>query len=514
VTAGDSSRPLRRVLIRLAAPALGSSPRTTSTDTDGRYEFADLPAARYRLIASRSGYLELRYGQRRPLEAGKELDVAAAQHADGVDFVLPRASVISGRITDETGEPIANVNVMAARSMYFDGERRLIPTGELTRTSDTGEYRIVGLAPGTYVVLARTLERWVVEEDGREETMGYAPTYFPGTPRAAEAEKIALGVGKEAENTSFALVPGRAATISGTAFDSRGRPFQSVNVSQEIRGQGFGMFGTAANGAVAPDGTFTIRNVPPGDFKLAAATREDPPEVAIQPIVMDGMDVDNIALIGSNGGTVTGTVVTDDANVKPPPRLRIRLARRMMGQEDPTLLGVFQSSGAAQSSDDGTFTIDNVFGPARFDVSMPDGWAVKAIVAGGRDITDTSIDVRSGEPLHGVQIVLTNHIATIAGDLSDEAGAPLADGTVVVFSADRARWFDGTRFVRAVRPDQHGRYQITGLLPGDYLLAAVDYVEEGGWNEADFLESLRERAQKVAIAEGQTLTIPLKLAAR
>jgi hypothetical protein len=90
VLADDTSRPLRRARITLSALELGGERRNASTDTDGTFEFTELPAGRYMLSVTRSGHLPLRYGQRRPLESGKPLQVLDKQVVDHVDFSLPR----------------------------------------------------------------------------------------------------------------------------------------------------------------------------------------------------------------------------------------------------------------------------------------------------------------------------------------------------------------------------------------------------------------------------------------
>ena len=72
------------------------------------------------LQVTRSGYLPLRYGQRRPLEQGKPLNLLDKQLADNIDFFLPRMSLITGRVTDELGDPIEGVTVYAMRSMYYN----------------------------------------------------------------------------------------------------------------------------------------------------------------------------------------------------------------------------------------------------------------------------------------------------------------------------------------------------------------------------------------------------------
>jgi len=67
--------------------------------------------------------------------------------------------------------------------------------------------------------------------------------------------------------------------------------------------------------------------------------------------------------------------------------------------------------------------------------------------------------------------------------------------------------------VRSARPDQQGQYQIRGLPAGEYLAVAIDYVQEGMWNDPEFLESLRRYAQRVTISEGNGVSLALKLTA-
>jgi protocatechuate 3,4-dioxygenase beta subunit len=138
VFAADSGRPLRRARIQINGPGLPGNGQTTSTDADGRYEIRDLVGGRYNISVSRSGYLRLSYGQRRPFELGKPFDLANGQRADNVDFTLPRMSLITGRILDEANEPISGVRVMAMRPIFFEGRRRLLPEGQPAMTDDAG----------------------------------------------------------------------------------------------------------------------------------------------------------------------------------------------------------------------------------------------------------------------------------------------------------------------------------------------------------------------------------------
>jgi len=85
------------------------------------------------------------------------------------------------------------------------------------------------------------------------------------------------------------------------------------------------------------------------------------------------------------------------------------------------------------------------------------------------------------------------------------------DGTVIVFANDGSKWSEDSRFVRSARPDQQGQFQIKGLPAGEYLAVAADYVQEGMWNDPEYLEGLRRYAQRVALTDGEARSVTLKL---
>lgn len=136
---------------------------------------------------------------------------------------------------------------------------------------------------------------------------------------------------------------------------------------------------------------------------------------------------------------------------------------------------------------------------------------VKAILQDGRDVTDTVFEMRNGETLSGIQIVITDRVSSVTGQLTDDRGAPLPDGTIIVFASDPEKWTQDSRFVRSARPDQQGRYEIRGLPPGDYLAVAIDYVEEGMWNDPEYLDSIRQHGQRLTVGEAGTQALALKL---
>ena len=512
----QSGRPIGLATLTASAPELGSENRTISTNSEGRYELRNLPAGRYSLSVSRTGYLTLRYGQRRPLEQGSVLQLLDRQIADNVDFALPRMSVISGRITDEEGEPVAGALVSAMQVLFFDGGRRPVfaGVGAGNSTDEAGQFRIGGLVPGDYFVLADLRETWPGTEAGVERLFGYSTTYFPGTTSAG-ARRVTVGLGAEAAHTDFSLMPGRSANVSGMVVDSLGRPVANgmVSLAQSVGGQEGGRFSRGGDGGpIGDEGRFTIRDVMPGEYTLRALVRSEigtPGELAMMPITIDGVDVE-VSVATSSGWTATGQVVTDSGSAARVPRDRIFISSRSIV---PTGISTVSGNplGPGRVRPDSSFFLDGIFGRARLVVSVPDGWMVKAILHNGLDVAGKPIDTPNGGTLSGVQILLSDTLTSVSGQLTDDTGASQTAGTVLVFSPDPERWFESSWFVRAVRPDQRGRYEVKGLPAGEYLAVALDYVQDRMWNDPEYLESLRRYAQKVTLGDGESQTVPLKL---
>jgi len=518
VTNLETGGPLRRAVIRITSPALPSE-RRVSTNADGRFDVRELPAGAYSLKAERGGYLTLAYGQRRTGEMGKPLQLGDGQTVKAIDFALPRLGVISGRVIDDTGEPIAKVIVWAMHSGRHQGARRLIPfvvpeeccwRGSHSETDESGQYSLV-LPPGEFVVMGQSRETWPLESD-TTQVLGYPASFYPGVAEPTEAQRIKLGVGQEVANIDFALVPARTARVSGVVLNAGGAPVanESLTLSQEIMGPQGGFFFAPLTAQTGADGDFSVKNVWAGEYILAVrspAAGDQPAQEARQTIQVAG-DIAGLVIVTGSGGTVRGQVVSDDGTpVAGLDRLSVRARPLTWAARSSTLGG----SGTGRVNADGTFELKAVVGPVVLSIGTLTGdWTLRSVELNGRNLADDPIDIQHGETWTGARVVLTNQPTRLAGVLLDEKRRP-ADGTVVVFPEETSRWRQDSRTVRAARPDQRGEFSIKGLPAGKYLIAAVDYVQDGQWYDPDFLAELRPRAQPLSLGEAENKRIELTL---
>jgi len=215
----------------------------------------------------------------------------------------------------------------------------------------------------------------------------------------------------------------------------------------------------------------------------------------------------------SSGWSVSGKVTTEDGQGVPAAaRNRIRIIPRALSSDAVAVGPVpIASPDNGRVTDDGSVTISGVTGPVRLRAGVADDWALKTILLDGRDVTDDVLDARPGETLANLAFVFTNKVSVVSGTLADLKGAPTTDGTVLLFAEDPQKWMEDSRFVRATRPDQQGKFQIKGLPPGSYWAVALEYLEDNSWNDPELLNSIREYGQRVRIQGSESQTLALKL---
>ena len=438
VLAGDTGKPVAGATVTLVETR-ASNPaerqrRWIRTDADGRWEVPDLRPGAYTLSVSKAGYLTIEYGQKRPFERGKSLEVAAGQLLDRIDIALPRGGAITGRVFDEFGDPAAAVFVRGLRQRYVDGRRELTPLTEALEglangggdiTDDLGLFRIYGLSPGDYYVSAS------FNPPGEAATaIGYPAVYYPGTPSPAEARRIRIGLGEEAQNINVTLVSARYAVVSGMVLNSLGAP---ASASIQLAGAD-----PVAGLAVAParttsNGAFTLRSVPPGRvpdcMRMTCGRQPGAQEFASIPVSIGGEDVTALAVMTAPGATAGGRVVFEDG---------AKVNARMFVRSVTTAAGTPTFSNTSVGVDpDLRFEMSGLTDRQTFRTGMlPEGWFFKSVTHEGVDITDAGYDFKPGQRISGIEIHLTRRATTLSGTVQDDRGSPVVDYTVVAFSTN------------------------------------------------------------------------------
>ena len=489
VTAPDG-RPLTNAHLRLARPE-GGRPRNQDTDDDGAFEFADVPPGTYVLVASRAGFASSNANN-------LTFTLAAGETKEHVDVALRRLSAIVGRVVDDNGEPIEGVVVNALR-LRPGGGRRFVSTGQQRRTNELGRFRMYNLQPGDYLVSASAGS---VNGPSIALVPGYATTYFPGTTNARDAQAVHVNAAEDVPGIDFSLVAVRTASIFGQMIGADAAPFQGgIQLAPSRRN---GAVGGSSVGAITyRDGRFEFPNVAPGDYVIESTHNN---EHGYAWVSVNGADVPGVIVQTQPGSSVTGRVTFEGASA-PAGRATI-----VAYPADPDVGAGGQPNAVVRA--DGTFQLGPLFGARRFRAATSPGWTLKSIAVNGQDVTDTPLTFGSpSQSLRDVEITFTDQITTLRGTVRVPS---LKAALVVVFSDERERWYENSRFVSARQSSADGSFTIQGLPAGGYFVVALDKLPEGATpadiaGDSEFLERLSRDAHHVALAERATATVALQL---
>jgi hypothetical protein len=201
---------------------------------------------------------------------------------------------------------MTDVNLMALRRVAMNGASapRTIPAPMQgpQQTNDLGEFRIIGLPPGEYIVAA-TLRRGfgfgapaiTPSSSGTVSTT----TYFPGTVDQVAAQTLTVLAGQTVDNVNFSMQSVPGFQVAGRVVDESGAPIAGamVMLMADPRG-GVPFLEPMGNVRTGDDGRFLVADVPSGTYRLTASV----------PFVTGGAA--SGAAVGAGGGGVVGTSVS------------------------------------------------------------------------------------------------------------------------------------------------------------------------------------------------------------
>lgn len=506
VVAMAGSVPLKNALVTLTSVDDHSRPEVTvRSEADGHFQFRGIVPGQYRLRVARNKYVAQEYGQRTVTGPGATLTLRGGQVMKDLLFRLIPSATIAGHIEDEDGEPIAWAHVTALRTSYSNG-KRTFKTATGTATNDLGEYRLFDLPPGRYFISATY--RPGAEHLGPESDFAYggagslkenyALTYYPGTYDATKAESITVKSGEEIPSMDFVMRPTAVYRVRGRVINLIPDPkrVEHPMVFVTPRG-GYAETDSMTYGpenVVKKDGTFDLAGVVPGSYTVQASIYGgDESHSVSQNIEVGNADVDGVQLVISKGFSVSGHVHWDGAPGHVEDELYI--SGRTDGQSE------FNAAFAVVNRD-GSFVWNSVSdSPMSIEFhGLNNSGYVKAADYDGVDVLEQGFAPRAGSNAT-LEITLSAQGAQIEGTVTDENGLPVVGVWVVLVPGSKYR----TRhdLYRTERTDQHGVFKIKQVAPGDYALYSWDEVEDGAWEDPDFMKPFEEKGlgEKVTVQD-------------
>jgi hypothetical protein len=434
----------------------------------------------------------------------------ARPHAQSATSAASDATgVIAGTVTDDAGKPVVGAYVgVARRAKRWNGpyvETGTHSLGTRDETDDRGRFRLHSLRPGAYVLKVSP------QRPDRQSSPGHVfTTYFPGESSLARAVPIVVRARRE-HRANVRLVRVPLSRISGTVRTSG--PTRRVEVSlrpvDEYLPEGDIVPAALFSTYVDDKGAFVLDAVPSGDYTLTAQTERrasDVFEFHERRLTVSG-PIQDLALSLAPPVTIDGRVEWDGTGPVPWPATNITGTIRAIAPHRPPYDG-----GGTAIQADGSIRLTDMYGLRRIEaLSLPSTWTIKDItVESGATVRNGHILVTSGVPVTHFRLVLTNRTGRVLGRVLESDGKRRALGDLKVLLMPRdpntATLFgQGFTSIEATHSNNGGHeYILWGILPGDYLIAAIDGRSRNDASlDTDVMLRLRAAAKPIAVVEGE-----------
>ena len=428
---------------------------SASTDAGGKWSLANVGCALANMQVTRPGFLNMVFSI--PPTQTKPIQLVSGSPAHGIRTELTPQSVAVGKVEDDQGDPVQNVQINAlALRVSAEGRLRFQQAGTVI-SNDIGEYRLANLQPGKYLFCTRANNR----PDNREAIP--ADTCYPGPPEGGSAGAMDVPAGREVK-IDFTVAQIAAVHVRGTVTGAPDGRNIGISIQEYVANADI----NRSTSAPVRDGKFDAR-VPAGSYVLSADYFEAGKHLTARvPITVGNSDSDNVVVHLEEGFTVSGVVRVESQSGATLPQFGFGLR-----SDQPNTGGGQMRWGA----DHTTFSIsDLTAGSFKLNANAPPPYYVSRATLAGQDILNNWIPItQSAGP---VEVVVRDDGGSLEGDVVDSAGQPGAGGILVLRGTNRvAMGFAG----------DSGHFKLQNLPPGDYTVSAWNDVSKVPYGETEWM---------------------------
>ena len=233
----------------------------------------------------------------------------------------------------------------------------------------------------------------------------------------------------------------------------------------------------------------------------------------IQEVTIEDKDVSDLVVELGFGATISGTVTIEGDSKDMPNSVMLQATNENEDISSTDQLHNYdydEDSGPRKLNRD--FSIEGVMAGRTYLTAHLDEAHVylKSATANGVDLLKDGFDVKEGEVLRNVQIVLAKDVGTAKGKIIDPDKQPIAGVLISLVPTDPAK-FRNSSFYRSARSDQNGEFEVK-LAPLEYAIVSFPAraAEKGRQDFHKWLATAVKSAQTFKIEAGKTEKITIK----
>ena len=489
-------------------PMKDDKQQRVTTDAAGNYRFERLLAGKYRVEVSAPGYVSKQKNQNQ-WERGSLINVVDNETIDKLDFNLIRGGVITGRLMEESGKPITELNLQLER-INEKGEK--VPFGTAEISDDRGIYRCYGLEPGKYLVSAGQNESAASLNLGGPK---FKKTWYPGVQDQAKAQVVEVSAENEAVNIDFRLPRMKKGfTVSGRVIEeATGKPVKGVGVGLATLDEKGRVTGMSFGGSFTSDeGEFKQSGLVPGKymtnvFPITGSSDSFAKSIKfeLKEEAYSNLEIKMVAGVSISGFAVLEGV--DDPALKQAfQRLTINAFAQSAPQEAD---GDFSFNSPGKIEADGRFLLRGLRA-GKIQVMLntfesPDlrNFSLSRIERDGVPV-EGGIEAKSGEKITGVRVIVAYTAGRLSGQVTLANAPNLSEYRIMAFVSQSEKPGNS----KGVPVDERGRFLIEGLAAGVYELKVNAYPMKPGTVNTTELPSV---TQSVTIPHNNEAKISLTL---
>jgi len=524
VVNSQNGRPVPRATVFVRNIRQHNSTRSVQADGQGHFSIAHLYGGTYQLIADQLNF----FSDDRRHAFRPTIHLSENEERKDILVKLMPAGVVTGTLVNESGDNMARVTVKLLKREVHRGRMSIVTTG-LGLTDDRGEYRIYGVPPGHYYVLAeaaaslRTNSKEIIAGGGivgiidrsglgafgtpgfggqgeaaPESEVTYPPLFYPGTSDFQQAMELPVSPGDEI-HANFVAFTMPAVAIHGVVLNGvTGERAKNATVAAywtDIFGKSGGNF----TGTTHSDGTFEIRGLPPGlytvrtSFSDETGGNEAASFIDEQTVEVGVHGRDAVMLAGLPESHVAGQVVLASSNP--------RDNTMGMGNVSVRFSPLHAVGDVVVAAKGPNFILEARLKPLEpYTVSvsgLKDDFYLKSVLLSGHAVDGNTLTPAARDH---VDIVLSPNGGHIDGAVFDDRDQPASAYVMLIPDAPNRSDFE---LLRNARSDSKGKFVLRGVPPGTYTLIAFEgLTPDELMNDPETFKDYLNRGDTVLVTEG------------